>query len=587
MTQSATSHAGALPPAALPAVPVAVAAHAASGELAKADASSTSSATAPNSPISSTSSSDAPLSAQVQAALTRLLGVSSTFKDLQPGKDKQVSTREETVAMMQHYLQRLQLADVTESSSPRALSVIHVAGTKGKGSTCAMVERILREAGYKTGLFTSPHLVSPCERFRIDGKPVREELFLRHFNAVWDGLERTKAQSGPYPPMAWFFRFLTLLALHLFADEHVDVVILEVGLGGRLDATNVFQKPVVCGVSTLDLDHTRVLGETLDLIAYAKAGIFKPGVPAFTTAQEPLAMQMLEKCASETGTPLAQVPTLDAFGPNGVECQLGMHGDYQRTNAGLAVALATTWLRHKRGGSVDATLDLTKSLEPVVKEGLKHAFWPGRAHLWADATHKTRFYIDGAHTLRSLECCADWFRQAATRTTANNQRVLVFTIHHERNVAQLFAPLLLQHFDRVYFCPTSSSRPSLAKVHTFSEALEIAGFQHVVAKYSPAELAALDDVQSEPHAWQTTLSRIWSALKTHVTGEDPSSYTVAVKDSVVDCIAELRALSGESNAAMLDGEASKEEMWEEDFSVLVTGSLYLGGEALDFLGWHE
>jgi len=109
----------------------------------------------------SSSSSAADLSQQVQAALTRLLGVSSAFKDLQPGKDTQVSTREETIAMMQHYLQRLQLVNVVDSSSPRALSVVHVAGTKGKGSTCAMVERILRQAGYKTGLFTSPHLVSP------------------------------------------------------------------------------------------------------------------------------------------------------------------------------------------------------------------------------------------------------------------------------------------------------------------------------------------------------------------------------------------------------------------------------------------
>ncbi|KAG6614115.1 Folylpolyglutamate synthase [Phytophthora cinnamomi] len=551
-----------------------------------APSSASSATSAPSSPSSSASSA-ADLSHQVQAALTRLLGVSSAFKDLQPGKDTQVSTREETIAMMQHYLKRLQLDDVVDSSSPRALSVVHVAGTKGKGSTCAMVERILRQAGYKTGLFTSPHLVSPCERFRINGKPVADDVFLRHFNAVWDGLERTQDQSGPYPPMAWFFRFLTLMALHIFADEQVDVVVLEVGLGGRLDATNVFRKPVVCGISTLDLDHTRVLGETLDLIAYAKAGIFKSGVPAFTTAQEPLAMQMLEKCAADTNTPLVRVPTLDGFGPDGVNCKLGLHGDYQRTNAGLAVALASTWLRHKRGEDATAPLDMTAVLKPDVKEGLKYAFWPGRAQLWEDEAHRMRFYIDGAHTLRSLECCADWFRQAATRTTPADKRVLIFTIHHERNVAQLFEPLLKEHFDRVYFCPTSSSRPSLAKVHTFSEALEIAGFQDVVSSYSSEELAALDDVNSEAHPWQTTLSRIWSGLKTHVIKEDQSKCAVTVKDSVVDCINELRTLSEESGASLIEGEALKGEQWDENWSVLVTGSLYLGGEALDFLGWQE
>ncbi|POM79946.1 Folylpolyglutamate synthase [Phytophthora palmivora] len=503
--------------------------------------SASSTTSAPSSPMSS-ASSVTDLSQQVQASLNRLLNVSSTFKDLQPGKDTQVSTREETIAMMQHYLKRLHLDDVVDSSSPRALSVIHVAGTKGKGSTCAMVERILREAGYKTGLFTSPHLVSPCERFRINGKPIADDVFLRHFNAV--------------------------------------------GLGGRLDATNVFRKPVVCGISTLDLDHTRVLGETLDLIAYAKAGIFKPGVPAFTTAQEPLAMQMLEQCASETGTPLVRVPTLDGFGPDGVKCKLGLHGDYQRTNAGLAVALTSTWLRNKRDEDATAPLDLAGALEPVVKEGLKYAFWPGRAQLWEDEAHKMRFYIDGAHTLRSLECCAEWFCQAAVRTTPADKRVLIFTIHHERNVAQLFEPLLKQHFDRVYFCPTSSSRPSLAKVHTFSEALMIAGFEDVVAKYSPEELAELDNVHSEAHSWQTTLSRIWTGLKTHVIKEDQNNCVVAVKDSVVDCINELRVLSEDAGASLIEGETTTGD-WDENWSVLVTGSLYLGGEALDFLGWQE
>ncbi|RMX64972.1 hypothetical protein DD238_007249 [Peronospora effusa] len=546
---------------------------------------SSSTTSTPSSPMS-ISSSGVDLSQQVQAALTRLLSVSSTFKDLQPGKDTQVSTREETIAMMQHYLKRLHLEEVVDSSSPKALSVVHVAGTKGKGSTCAMVERILRQAGYKTGLFTSPHLVSPCERFRINGKPIADDVFLRHFNAVWGGLERTQEDSGPYPPMAWFFRFLTLMALHLFADEQVDVVVLEVGLGGRLDATNVFRKPVVCGISTLDLDHTRVLGETIDLIACAKAGIFKPGVSAFTTAQEPLAMQMLEKCAIETGTPLVSVPTLDGFGPDGASCKLGMHGDYQRTNAGLAVALASTWLRHRRGEDLTAPLDLARALEPAVKEGLKYAFWPGRAHLWEDEAHKMRFYIDGAHTLRSLECCADWFYQDAIRTALVHKRVLIFTIHHERNVAQLIEPLVKHFFDRVYFCPTSSSRPSLAKIHTFSEALEIAGYGEVLATYLPEELAALDDVDSEVHPWQTTLSRIWKALKTYVIKENQSKCVVAVKDSVVDCIDELRALTKDASVPLIK-DGLKNDQWDENWSVLVTGSLYLGGEALDFLGWQE
>lgn len=512
------------------------------------------------------------LKESVDAALNRLLSVSSTFKDLQPGKDRNVSTREETIAMMQHYLARL---DLTQTVNDK-LSVIHISGTKGKGSTCAMVERILRQAGYKTGLFTSPHLISPCERFRINGKPISEQLFLKHFNAVWDGLERTADQSGEYPPMAWFFRFLTLMALHTFAEEQVDVVILEVGIGGRLDATNVVPKPVVCGVTTLDLDHTQILGNTLDKIAYAKGGIFKKGVPAFTSAQPPLAMDMLHKCAEESQTTVLAVPSLDAMGPDGASCELGLQGNYQRTNAGLAATLAAVWLQHKRSTENNSQpVDFSTVLEPVVKEGLKHAFWPARSHQVNDLEHASRFYIDGAHTLRSIECCAEWYGSSTAKSPPqqplNSKRVLFFTIHHERNVAGMLAPLLEQGFDRAYFCPTGASRPSLAKVLTFSEVLRTADLDHVLAKYSPEELQALDDVEDMGKLqWQTTLARVWASLTQHL-GTTGRPCSVHVKPSVVDCIEELRA-EAENGVS---------------YDILVTGSLYLAGETLQFLNWRE
>uniref|UniRef100_K3WXR8 tetrahydrofolate synthase n=1 Tax=Globisporangium ultimum (strain ATCC 200006 / CBS 805.95 / DAOM BR144) TaxID=431595 RepID=K3WXR8_GLOUD len=518
------------------------------------------------------------LSDQVQEAMTKLLGVSSQFKDLN-GQDHNVSTREETIAMMQHYLKRLELTDAVNSK----LSVIHIAGTKGKGSTCAMVERILREAGYKTGLFTSPHLITPCERFRINGKPIAESVFLRHFYAIWNGLESTADQSDEYPPMAWFFRFLTLLALHLFVDEQVDVVILEVGIGGRLDATNVIPKPVACGITTLDLDHTRVLGDTLDQIAYAKGGIIKKDVPAFTCAQDPLAMEMLEKCAAESHTRLFPVPSIDAFGPDGKTSVLGMRGDYQRVNAGLAVALASTWLKQRRGEPLSESFDYSQLLEPAVRDGLKNAFWPARSHLMEDLDHYTRFYIDGAHTLKSLEVCAEWFSQmtAKKQSSPANKRVLIFTIHHERNVASIIASLLQIPFDRVYFCKTSASRPSQAKVHTFSESLECANLGHLLSNYTDEEIRALDTVEGKLQ-YQMTLSRIWHALKTHLIKEDQTHRTIAVRDSVVDCINELRAGTEESKANH-SFDATEEEQW----SILTTGSLYLAGETLDFLQWRE
>ncbi|DAZ93521.1 TPA: hypothetical protein N0F65_002447 [Lagenidium giganteum] len=516
----------------------------------------------------------APLSEhdQLDAAMQKLIRVSSQFKDLS-GQDRNVSTREETIAMMEHYLQRLGLADAVQK-----LSVIHVAGTKGKGSTCAMTERILRDAGYKTGLFTSPHLVSACERFRINGKPISERKFLDHFNTIWEGLEKTAHQSDDYPPMAWFFRFLTLMALHLFLKEEVDVVILEVGLGGRLDATNVIKRPVVCGITTLDLDHTRVLGATMDKIAYAKGGILKPDVPAFSVAQESLAMETLNQCAVESHTTLQVLPTLDSMGPDGAQCTLGMQGDYQRVNAALAVALSSTWLA-ARGGQPVA---LQSALTAPIRAGLKNAFWPARAHVMRDPTSSTAYYIDGAHTLRSLECCGEWFHQSLT-AKPSAKRALIFTIHHERNVASMIHPLLQLHFDRVYFCPTSSFRPSLAKVLTFSEALQSAELDHVLAHYS-AEAIAARDAADGPLKWQLTLSYVWEALQTHLRLPDGTPFTasevVQVKDSVADCVDALRAATCAHDPA---SSSSSDPTW----NVLVTGSLYLAGEVLDLLHWQE
>eukprot|EP00959_Pyramimonas_sp_CCMP1952_P327588 6857908-Pyramimonas_sp.AAC.1 len=177
-----------------------------------------------------------------------------------------------------------------------------------QGSTCAFVESIMRTAGCSTGLFTSPHLVDIRERFRFNGKPVSEELFTKHFWAVWDLL---KAHDSPTTPMPTYFRFLTLLGLYMFIHEKVQVVVLEVGLGGRWDATNVVPAPVVCGVTSLGYDHVELLGHTLTLIAGEKAGIFKPNVPAFTSPQDPEAMASLQRRADELQIPLKEAEPLE------------------------------------------------------------------------------------------------------------------------------------------------------------------------------------------------------------------------------------------------------------------------------------
>lgn len=152
------------------------------------------------------------------------------------------------------------------------LKIIHVAGTKGKGSTCAFCEAILRESGFRTGLFISPHLIDVRERFRVNGLDISEERFLLYFWECWNCLRENVTEDLPMPPL---FQFLTILALKIFVCEKVDVAIIEVGLGGKKDSTNVIKEPVVCGIASLGMDHMEILGDTLREIASHKAGILK------------------------------------------------------------------------------------------------------------------------------------------------------------------------------------------------------------------------------------------------------------------------------------------------------------------------
>jgi len=183
-----------------------------------------------------------------------------------------------------------------------ALNVIHITGTKGKGSTSAFTESILRHhtPEWKIGLYTSPHLVAVRERIRIDGAPISEERFATFFFEVWDKLvQNDKRQLPSTSLMPGYFRFMTLVAFHAFLALKVNVAVLEVGVGGTHDSTNIVPKPIVTGITALGIDHVAVLGPLLRDIAWQKAGIFKEGVPAFTVNQPKEGMSVLEDRARE------------------------------------------------------------------------------------------------------------------------------------------------------------------------------------------------------------------------------------------------------------------------------------------------
>jgi dihydrofolate synthase/folylpolyglutamate synthase len=250
------------------------------------------------------------------------------------------------------------------------LSFLHVAGTNGKGSVCAMLDAMLRAAGYKTGLYTSPHLIDFRERIRIDGKKIPRGAALR-------GLERLRRAAIAWDHSPTFFEFTTALALQSFAEFGCEFVVLETGLGGRLDATNAVT-PVVSVITPIALDHTRWLGKTVAEVAREKAGIIKPSVPVVSAPQDPAAAEVIVRRAKELGCSLTFVEA--AW--DGAE--LGLRGRHQRENAALAIA------------SVRA-LGLHFS-DDAIAQGLRDVRWPGRFQMLGE-----RFVLDGCHNPHAAE----------------------------------------------------------------------------------------------------------------------------------------------------------------------------------------
>ncbi|HTF57435.1 MAG TPA: bifunctional folylpolyglutamate synthase/dihydrofolate synthase, partial [Planctomycetota bacterium] len=179
----------------------------------------------------------------------------------------------------------------------RGFPSVHIAGTKGKGSTAHFAESIFRAHGLRTGLYTSPHLVHMLERIRLDGAPIPEALFVRTLNRMRRALDRLRPT---------YFEIMTAAAFVLFAERRVGMAVIEVGLGGRLDATNLI-RPSACGIARIDFDHTDRLGTTLGAIASEKAGIIKPGVPVVTATAAPEALRVIERTARENGAALTRV----------------------------------------------------------------------------------------------------------------------------------------------------------------------------------------------------------------------------------------------------------------------------------------
>jgi len=180
------------------------------------------------------------------------------------------------------------------------LNIIHITGTKGKGSTCAFVESLLNRSGYRTGLFSSPHLIEVRERIKLNGKPLSYEKFVRYFEHCYSLLVDGWRESVDEYEKPSYFQFLTCMMFYVFSEEAVDVAVVEVGIGGEFDFTNIVSEPVACGVASLGLDHCSILGRSVEEIAWQKAGIFKRSCTAFTVGHESVSVvDVMKKRAEE------------------------------------------------------------------------------------------------------------------------------------------------------------------------------------------------------------------------------------------------------------------------------------------------
>ena len=330
-------------------------------------------------------------------------------------------------------LERAQKLAALAGNPQDKLRFIHIAGTNGKGSTCAMLESIYRTAGLRIGLFTSPHLVSFRERIQIKRQLIPEGEIIRLVAEVQSLLKQFPVDNHPT-----MFEVVTVMALKFFAEQKCDLVIWETGLGGRLDATNIVT-PLASVITNIAFDHEQWLGDTLAKIAAEKAGIIKPGVPAITAAIQPEVLAVIAEVAKRQNSPLKIVE-----GRLAGTLAPPMLGEHQKSNATLALA----------------TVEVLQKQIPVTEEniriGLQNVNWPGRLQLIERSGQK--ILLDGAHNVAGAEA----LKLSLEKNFGGAQPVFIFGALADKNWPDI-CRILARLAAKVFTVPVTSQRTADAE----------------------------------------------------------------------------------------------------------------------------
>tara|TARA_B100001029_G_scaffold179737_1_gene190657 strand:+ start:1608 stop:2807 length:1200 start_codon:yes stop_codon:yes gene_type:complete len=320
------------------------------------------------------------------------MDIHNFLKFLKPGKIKM--GHERTIALM------------NECNNPqKKLQIIQIAGTNGKGSVCAILEKIYRTAGYKTGLFTSPHLNKLNERIRINGYAIDDSEIFSFLNKYGRAVIRTDAS---------FFETITALAFWLFKNHNVDIAIMETGLGGRLDSVTICT-PIITGITKIAMDHIEILGDSIEKIASEKAGIMKKNVPCFALKQNPKVIAVLKKYAIEVNCPLEIAPPIKNM-------KINLHGEHQNQNFSLAI-------------SIIKNLDQYKIEENHISQAIQSLKWYGRYQVLSNSP---KIIFDVGHNSNGIAAFLNTF----SLEKISGKKYLLISLQSRKNISELSSKIL-------------------------------------------------------------------------------------------------------------------------------------------------